>query len=55
MQLLLLTDYKYDLLCNVVHDGLPGAGKGTYRIYVYHKVYHSYLNVYVYNRLQQPR
>ncbi len=29
---------KYDLLANIVHDGLPGAGKGTYRMYFYHKV-----------------
>ncbi|EDQ92814.1 uncharacterized protein MONBRDRAFT_13756 [Monosiga brevicollis MX1] len=29
--------YKYDLLCNIVHDGLPGAGKGTYRAHLYHK------------------
>lgn len=28
---------KYDLLANIVHDGLPGAGKGTYRMYFYHK------------------
>ena len=29
---------KYDLLANIVHDGLPGAGKGTYRMYFFHKV-----------------
>jgi hypothetical protein len=30
--------YCYDLLCNIVHEGQPGAGKGTYRTHVYHKV-----------------
>ena len=27
----------YDLIGNVVHDGLPEAGKGTYRIHVLHR------------------
>ncbi|XP_019635305.1 PREDICTED: U4/U6.U5 tri-snRNP-associated protein 2-like isoform X1 [Branchiostoma belcheri] len=27
----------YDLIANIVHDGLPGAGKGTYRVHIYHK------------------
>ncbi len=31
--------FKYDLVANIVHDGLPGAGKGTYRCHVLHKVY----------------
>ena len=31
-----LDSYKYDLVANIVHDGLPG--KGTYRCHVYHKV-----------------
>ncbi|CAG0887593.1 unnamed protein product [Cyprideis torosa] len=26
----------YDLLANIVHDGQPGAGKGTYRVHVQH-------------------
>ena len=30
--------YQFDLLTNIVHDGLPGAGKGTYRVHVHHKV-----------------
>ena len=30
--------YCYDLLCNIVHEGQPGAGKGAYRTHVYHKV-----------------
>eukprot|EP00049_Salpingoeca_infusionum_P002842 m.60474 g.60474 ORF g.60474 m.60474 type:complete len:627 (+) comp11819_c0_seq4:154-2034(+) len=29
--------YSYDLLANIVHDGLPGPGKGTYRAHVRHK------------------
>jgi U4/U6.U5 tri-snRNP-associated protein 2 len=29
--------YRYDLVANIVHDGLPGAGKGTYRCHVLHK------------------
>ena len=29
--------YRYNLVCNIVHDGQPGAGKGTYRVHVYHK------------------
>jgi U4/U6.U5 tri-snRNP-associated protein 2 len=28
----------YDLMANIVHDGEPGAGKGTYRVHVLHKV-----------------
>lgn len=27
----------YDLLANVVHDGEPAAGKGTYRVHIFHK------------------
>ncbi|KAH3863462.1 U4/U6.U5 tri-snRNP-associated protein 2-like [Dreissena polymorpha] len=27
----------YDLMANVVHDGEPGAGKGTYRTHILHK------------------
>ena len=30
--------FKYDLLANIIHDGLPGAGKGSYRVCMYHKV-----------------
>lgn len=30
--------YRYNLICNIVHEGPPGAGKGTYRAHVYHKV-----------------
>jgi U4/U6.U5 tri-snRNP-associated protein 2 len=30
--------YRYNLICNIVHEGQPGAGKGTYRAHVYHKV-----------------
>ena len=26
--------YKYDLIANVVHEGLPDAGKGTYSAHV---------------------
>ncbi|EGD72995.1 U4/U6.U5 tri-snRNP-associated protein 2 [Salpingoeca rosetta] len=29
--------YQFDLLANIVHDGLPGPGKGTYRAHVHHK------------------
>lgn len=28
----------YDLMANVVHDGEPGSGKGTYRVHVLHQV-----------------
>ena len=28
----------YDLMANVVHDGEPERGKGTYRVHVLHKV-----------------
>ena len=31
----------YDLIANVVHDGEPGPGKGTYRVHILHKVSHS--------------
>jgi len=27
----------YDLLANIVHDGEPNAGKGTYRLHILHK------------------
>ncbi|XP_052069915.1 U4/U6.U5 tri-snRNP-associated protein 2-like [Mytilus californianus] len=27
----------YDLMANIVHDGEPGPGKGTYRVHVLHK------------------
>lgn len=27
----------YNLMANVVHDGQPGSGKGTYRVHVLHK------------------
>lgn len=30
-----LPSFKYDLIANIVHDGLPG--KGTFRCHVYHK------------------
>lgn len=29
---------NYDLIANIVHDGDPEPGKGTYRIHVLHKV-----------------
>ena len=28
----------YDLIANIVHDGEPGPGKGTYRVHILHKV-----------------
>lgn len=28
----------YDLIANIVHDGQPESGKGTYRIHILHKV-----------------
>ena len=28
----------YDLVANIVHDGQPESGKGTYRIHILHKV-----------------
>ena len=28
----------YDLVANICHDGPAGAGKGTYRLHVRHKV-----------------
>jgi len=31
----------YDLIANIVHDGEPGAGKGTYRVHILHKVLHT--------------
>lgn len=31
-------DSTYDLLANIVHDGEPASGKGTYRVHVLHKV-----------------
>lgn len=34
--------YRYNLIANIVHDGQPGAGKGTYRAHVYHKVSNSF-------------
>lgn len=27
----------YDLIANIVHDGEPGSGKGTYRIHILHR------------------
>ncbi|WAQ96582.1 SNUT2-like protein [Mya arenaria] len=27
----------YDLMANIVHDGEPGPGKGTYRVHILHK------------------
>ena len=36
----------YDLIANIVHDGDPGSGKGSYRSHILHKVmkgsYRSY-------------
>lgn len=29
---------NYDLIANIVHDGDPASGKGTYRIHIHHKV-----------------
>eukprot|EP00035_Acanthoeca_spectabilis_P011519 m.202756 g.202756 ORF g.202756 m.202756 type:complete len:623 (-) comp15366_c0_seq6:4237-6105(-) len=29
--------YKYDLVANIVHEGLPEAGKGTYSAHVLHR------------------
>lgn len=28
----------YDLIANIVHDGEPGSGKGTYRTHILHRV-----------------
>ena len=28
----------YDLVANICHDGQAGAGKGTYRVHLRHKV-----------------
>ena len=28
----------YDLIANIVHDGEPGSGKGSYRAHILHKV-----------------
>ncbi len=28
----------YDLVANIVHEGEPGAGKGTFKAHVLHKV-----------------
>ncbi|GBO20155.1 U4/U6.U5 tri-snRNP-associated protein 2 [Araneus ventricosus] len=27
----------YDLIANIVHDGEPGSGKGTYRTHILHR------------------
>lgn len=27
----------YDLIANIVHDGEPGPGKGTYRVHILHQ------------------
>lgn len=32
-----VASHKYDLVANIVHDGLPAAGKGTYRCHVHKK------------------
>jgi len=32
------THTSYDLIANIVHDGEPGAGRGTYRVHILHKV-----------------
>ena len=38
----------YDLIANVVHDGKPDSGQGTYRIQLLHRVRMlSYLSVVV--------
>jgi hypothetical protein len=29
----------YDLVANIVHDGEPGPGKGTYRVHILHQVH----------------
>ena len=31
----------YDLIANIVHEGEPGEGKGTYKAHVLHKVWVS--------------
>ena len=31
----------YDLIANVIHEGQPEAGKGTYRMHVLHRVSHQ--------------
>ena len=31
----------YDLMANIVHDGEPEAGKGTYRAHILHKVHNK--------------
>eukprot|EP00041_Stephanoeca_diplocostata_P039015 m.1579646 g.1579646 ORF g.1579646 m.1579646 type:complete len:126 (-) comp25315_c0_seq10:173-550(-) len=36
--------YKYDLVANVVHEGLPGAGKGSYTAQVHHKGTNQWYN-----------
>lgn len=38
---------SYDLIANIVHDGQPESGKGTYRIHLLHKViqFIRYINV----------
>lgn len=28
----------YDLVANIIHDGEPGPGHGTYRIHILHRV-----------------
>jgi len=28
---------SYDLIANIIHDGEPGPGKGTYRVHILHK------------------
>lgn len=30
--------YIYDLIANIIHEGEPESGKGTYRVHVLHKV-----------------
>lgn len=34
----------YDLIANIVHDGEPEAGRGTYRIHILHKVSPLHIN-----------
>lgn len=48
--------YRYNLVCNIVHDGQPGAGKGTYRAHVYHKgtrQWHEIQDLHVANMLPE--
>jgi U4/U6.U5 tri-snRNP-associated protein 2 len=37
--------YQYDLLANLKHDGLPGAGKGVYRVDLLHKASDKWFEV----------